>query len=333
VEENGLGLQRKTVDKDKMGNLKMSNWMPNLLWVLLPLSVVLISVIAIQNRGNQNVLFATATVVGAIVFYVLQLATSLAESRQVAKFAVEITVDRSTNYIGAAIYSLKQSTRAMAEKEILQNLMETQTNIADQQEAIVLRDFLVVSTLKWLSLEEFDWQTEAKIFKTSHGTISSKGFSSPEGQSETVAEKDMRNALTVAGNVFSENFTAGAFKKIVLPKNSEFVVSTNGVLILNPVFDVKVDFADTPIMVSNVDPRTNQMELLKNGKPHISVFVYEGTFTTIVKKYRSGDSQRPRLEAWFSRLDADIKAWFEVLPFDKDSKKFPLGTVVAEIPD
>lgn len=309
----------------------MTNWMPTLLWVLLPLSAILVSVIGFQNRGNQNVLFATATIVGAIVFYLLQLTTSLAETKQVAKFAVEITLDRSSNFMSAAIYSLKQSNRANAEKEMLQKLIETQTNLLNQQEAIVIRDFMVASTLNWLSLEEFDWQTEAKTFKTTQGTISSKGFSSPEDESEILTEKDIKNALSVSGNVFANNFIMGAFKKIVLPKKSQFVIKTNAITIFNPVFEIKIDFAETPILISNVDPRTNQMELLKNGKSHFSVFVYEATFTATIKKYRSGDSERPNIETWFSRLGADLKSWFEVVSFDNNSKKFPLGSVVVEV--
>jgi hypothetical protein len=314
---------------------KMTNWMPIFLWTLLFLFVFFIVLVGYQNRGNQNFLFATATVFAAIAFYSIHLSTSLRENKQVVRFPVELTIDRSNNFLGAQFYSLNQSGRARIEKELVQKLQQAKPALFTNQEDVVRHDFFIISVLEWLSTEEFDWQMESKVFETTQGKISSKGKTSRPTESKLLREKDLQSVLSNSGNVFADFFKMQTFDEIVLPKHSEFTISTNAISISNPVFDIKIEFQNQPILISNTDPRTGQMEILSAGRSHFSTYVYEVTITTCIKKYRSGDIDRPRLEIWFSRFSDSIQKWFRIDSVsDKEGlKKISIGSVVVQTTD
>jgi hypothetical protein len=138
----------------------------------------------------------------------------------------------------------------------------------------------------------------------------------------------MQKLLLEAGNLFANHFTMGPFKELLLPKNSKFVVTSNTIAIFHPVFDFKIRLDENPRMISNVNPRTNSMEMLPDGRPRFSVYVYEATLTAEIKKFRSGDFQRPRYEAWFSRLENGVQSWFKSISNNESLDKTPLGSVV-----
>src|SRR5258706_912034 len=125
----------------------MSNIVQIVIWCALSLTAVIAILLGIQNRGNQNLLFGTGTVIAAIVFYVIHLTTSLSETKRIIHFAVEITIDRSSNFIGAKVYSLNQSGRALNEKEAIRKFMQANPESFTNQEAKVCRDYLIYSTL------------------------------------------------------------------------------------------------------------------------------------------------------------------------------------------
>jgi len=303
--------------------------LPLTILVLLVLSAALVIVFSGLNRGNRAVLTATATVVAAIVFYVLNTATSLSESRRSSTFVVELAVDRLTNFLGADVYSLQQSVRALLEGALVENLKAAQPNLLKEHEDIVRRDFIIASTLKWLAHEEFDWQSEATVLKTTQGTITTKGYRSRPDKSLVVTEADLRTMLSSRGNVFANQFTMDFRKEIILPKGSILVVESNSVAIFHPVFDLKIEFDGTPKMTSNDNPRTHRMEMLPDGKPRFSTYIYEAKFTTLIKKFRSGDTDRQRFESWFARLDTSVQSWFEAASNNDSVERIPLGSVLA----
>jgi len=307
----------------------MTNCIPAILVTALSISAGFAFWFMFQNRGNKEIIFATTTMTGAMIFYLLQVFLGFSEDKRSTSFAIEITVDRSTNFIGAHVYSLQQSMRAHAEVEAVRKLTEAQPSLIEDQEETVRRDFIILSTLDWLASEEFDWRSQSKVLTTTWGNITRKGRTSEPAKSEVLKEDDVKKALAKAGNVFTEHFAMRTFKEIILPKGSEFRVASNTVTIRHPVFDLKFEFGISPEMISNVDPRTDRMEVLPNGKPRFSTYVYEATVTTILNKYRAGDVNRPLIEAWFTKLQTDIRDWFEIRVRKKGLDKIPIGSVAA----
>src|SRR5882672_8671504 len=86
--------------------------LPYTILTLLIVAAVLAIWLAIQNRGMSSVLTATATLIAGISFYILNTMVTLKASKQTVSLPVEITVDRSNKFIGAHVYSVKQSQRS-----------------------------------------------------------------------------------------------------------------------------------------------------------------------------------------------------------------------------
>ena len=299
-------------------------------WIIVTLivSVALVLWFMCHNLGNKEIVFATATVVSAAVFYGLQVFLGLSESKKVAGLMNEITIDRSTRFAGAHLYTLNQSHRAAIEREAVEKVAQAHPESLNYQEEILCKDLLVFSTLEWLVWEEFDWQLEAKSFRMSDGTLGSRRPTSLVKKSTVLKVADLRKALSASGNMFADHFSGVREDALLLPKNSKVTIGNNSITISHPVFDLKIEFDKQPREISNANPLTRKMEILPNGRPRNSKYAFEMTFTATIKRFRSGDIDRPRFETWFARLESDIQKWFEVPVFPANREKLSLGEVL-----
>lgn len=304
---------------------------PLAILVLLLASAVLVCVLGFQNRGNHNVVTASATLIAAIAFYVLNSLTSLSESSRTVSLPVVLSLDRSKNFVGADLYSLRQTTRARDEEELMKKLMAAQPELLKNSESDVRRDFIMASILEWFATEQFDWRSEAKVLKTSQMTITTRGVVSQQSKSQVVSEADLRQALSQAGNVFAPHFGMDMYKQLLLPKGSRFILTSNSIEILHPAFRVKIQLDESAKATMNFNRRaTNQRETMADGRPRYSSYFYELIFSTRIEKYRSGDSQRPELEAWFARLETGLQEWFESIALKESTDRIPVGSTVSD---
>ncbi len=138
------------------------NAIPLLIGILIILLCLCVVPFAWKNRGNSTVVTSSVTLIAAIVFFLLNTWVSLNGSKSVNSFAIEITIDRSNNFIGSHVYSMAQTTRLNVEKVLRDKLNAENPTLMSEQENVVLRDFLLASVVGWLAGQEYDWQSRGK---------------------------------------------------------------------------------------------------------------------------------------------------------------------------
>ncbi len=153
---------------------------------------------------------------------------------------------------------------------------------------------------------------EARVLKTSQTTITTKGIVSDANTSEIIGQDELKNDLGSAGNNFAKHFSMPYYPKIFLPKDSRLAVTSNMLSIVNPVFTLTINIDSGPQMIINANPRTNVGGEMAGAKPRYTTYIYQATLKTEINKFLSGHVNKAKYEAWFARLNASIKEWFEV---------------------
>jgi hypothetical protein len=267
--------------------------------------------LAWSSTASQNIGLASATLLAAMLLFILQMFYEYREDTSTHRFFSEITIDVGAKRIGEDSYLKKEGgSKYWAEANSSDWLAANNPTAFLSNRDKLTRDAALFYVVSFFINTQYDWKTERIVWK---GKLTDKPNSSMNFPLDTdctvINENEFRQALKSAGNMFADaplRFLPPF--GVRLPPNTRFTSSPDRLSIANPfckiTFSVELSNimtqmsppAVTPLSASQIGPFENRV---------VSVNT-EVTYLPLRSKHRS----RPLYERWVARLLADMKEWF-----------------------
>ena len=290
----------------------------DLLRILLALNIIAIIVIWVTapyiawiNGGSRNIAIAVGALVGATLIYLIQLPFEFQRSTRFETIGTDITIDRLHQIIRPWNYGLGAPWRIGIEKNASDWLVKTSPMAFSNDRDKLTYDFLIFSLLSFCTTNEYDWQLERRAYRSGSGTITTTHGPSNEKDSKVLLEKDLRTALSLADNAFSQAPLLIMTGRLCLPPKTELTISGKSLTLRNPVCQIRFTFDRLVLDLRN--PATAEIEVAKlpNGEPQFETrnvgIVVETTYFALRAQHR----QKRKYEEWATRLVNGAREWFE----------------------
>jgi hypothetical protein len=264
-----------------------------------------------HNRGGQSVVFATATLVGAIVFFGLQLFFELRSKTSVDLITVELTVDRANKSIGRWGSPEDAPIRRLIEGDAVRQLAEKDLNVLLNDTSKTCNDLVVFSFLRYLAIEQSDWQMEERAYVGKSASIVRRKRVSSERDSTSLTEHEIKTKLIEAGNLFAQFFSLQQrYPDLKLPLLSKLSMTADTVTITNPESEIIIEI-EPPGLIDHSDPVTRMASEAIEGKPRYETRLIGLRITSRFSGLRIHAPDHHKHEAWVRRIATGAKSWFE----------------------
>jgi len=282
--------------------------------VALAIALLAAGYIAWENLGSRNLGLATATLAAAAILFVIQVAFELQGSKEYDHIAFEYTLDRSVPTIRRAAYSAPQLPQLLAETDAAEWIAGNNPQALQENDRKVFSDLAIVSLVAFLGAEQFDWQLRTVLYKGTSipGMYTIQGVS-PPNQCTTITSADLQKQLEESGNLFAPAHLNVLFRgQLCLPPQSSLAVTSESVILRNPVSEVRFSLDKGSAAISHRRPRSRLAEApMVNGRPQYDTrtdgFAVEVTYFALRSQTRNIASYRN----WVTRVLSGAHQWFE----------------------
>jgi len=272
--------------------------------------------IVTANGSSRNIALGFGAVFGACAVFLVQLYFELQPSSTTDDFPIEFTTDFQSQGIRSRVQA-RGYRNIFTEAEASTVLAATTPALRAQDAPRITRDLGVLSVLAYLLEEQFDWQLNAVVYKTSSGVISMAEPMSSVLECTTFTDSQLQEQLAKAGNMFAHVKRFGLRSSFCLPPNSLLEITSNSVILTNRVCKVSFVLREPFSMQSSTDPHDNSstnMPLLPDGSPRYSTVVIGARVTTDYLPLRAQARDLPKYQAWAKHFAEGLRVRFGATP-------------------
>jgi hypothetical protein len=265
------------------------------------------------NAGSRYLVLAFIALVGACGNFYIQLYFELRGSTTAEDFAVEFTIDYETKsihtrqaFLGHASYG-----NIFVEAEAGKFLSTASPPLIRDDAPKIARDATILSVLSYLIDEQFDWQLNTIVYKTSLGTMS-ETLSAPR-ECTSLSRDQLRGKLTQSGNMFANVERIGTTPApLCLPPNSTIDVTANSVVLTTRVCQISIGLREPFTEKYTSDPTSHNVAMPILGTPRYVNIVLGARATVTYFAYRAQAPDLPKYQARAKRLVEGLKTWFAI---------------------
>lgn len=283
--------------------------------------------VVLANSGSRNLALGFGALLGACVIFGVQVYFELQGSSNATDLPIEFSIDhealalrspKAFQPVSGVLYR-----NFLAENEASKIFASIKPPLASEDAPKVARDLALISFLAFLAEEQFDWQLNAIIYKTTFGTSMFWEPLSAPNERTRVSLEDLQTLLQASGNIFAGMSQLGFRNSFYLPPNSSIHVSSNSVRIHTQVceilFSIREPFSsmhhfDPHRLAASIQARTPVVAggpTLSDGKtPRYTNVVIGARIISTFAGMRAQAGDRTKYQAWAQRLVDGIQTRF-----------------------
>jgi len=289
---------------------------PLLILALLGLGVGLTAAILLawSSPASKTIAIATATLFGAALLFLLQLAFELRASEESDFVSVEFTVDRAKPVLRQWRYSsFRPAWRLHYEEGASAWLAQNSPAAFSGDRERLTHDFALAEILLFFAREQFDWQfAKTSFVGSTSGTLVTTQPVSKKDDCTEVSAADFAAALRRAGNALAGYDLLIFGGAVRFPPDTKMILSDTCLTFSNPFGYLR--FAIVPSgSLSQMEPGSGSAEVptLPNGEPQYETRLVGIRIVNRQAALYSQHRDAAKQAAWRKRVISELHSWFE----------------------
>lgn len=288
---------------------------PLLILALLGLGVGLTAaiVLAWSSPASKTIAISTATLFGAALLFLLQLAFELRASEESDFVSVELTVDRAQPLVRQWHHAGRGAPwRLGYEHDASEWLAKNSPKVFTGDRERLTHDFALAEVLLFFAREEFDWQLARTTFVGSTvGTQMMTQRVSQKNDCTEMSPASLAQALTRAGNVLAGHEISVVGGAVCFPPGTTMILNDSSLTLSNPFGSLA--FVLVPSGgVSYMKPGTGGgVPKLPSGEAQLETRLVGIRITNRQAALYSQHRDAAKQAAWRKRVVAGLHSWFE----------------------
>jgi hypothetical protein len=262
-----------------------------------------------QNRGGQSVVFATATLAGAIIFYVMQLTFELRGNSDMQLLTAEVTIDRTRATAYLPDYTNVVHRFRLHAKQAVEALAATNAVVLKDQSEALSSDFVLFALISYIAEDQSDWQLHERTLRGKRYTVGTKQRVSNTSDSTSVSLDSIKAQLASSGNLLAGHFRSHG-PEMRLPLGSKLSIERRSIRVVTSVCDISFEIEPSGA-VDFIDPTTNAVSQRVDGHPQFENRLIGVRIKTQFRALRAKSPSRQKYEDWFKRLIAGSRECLE----------------------
>jgi hypothetical protein len=280
--------------------------------VLLILGLIPTAFLTWTNVGSRNLVFAAASLGGAIVFFLINFLLELRPSTSSDKISAEFYVNRpakSINFVSDEGQKDLHTTSIIrpASQWLASN---NPTALAKEGSQTLTSDLIVFSMVVFLMEQEPDWQFKPTRYTGQAPGISGSTFfpfpisgeKSPKSRCTFFRGADFRSRLAQAKNLFATAPGLSDDTAICLPPKSIVEISKETLKIWNPVSQLSFEILGGMFASS---------ASLHEAQGDFETVLLGIRVETTYSRWRAHTSDIDKYRDWSARVVSGLKTWLE----------------------
>jgi hypothetical protein len=285
---------------------------PILILALLGLGIALTAAIVLAwSSPTAKIAIATATLFGAAVLFVLQLAFELRGSEESDFVSVEFTIDRARPVLRQWRYTSGPPYRLHYEEGASAWLAKNSPAAFSGDRERLMHDFVLAEILLFFAREQFDWQLAKTTFAGSTFKETTAHPVSKEDDCTKVRPADFAAALRRAGSALAGYEFLIFGDAVCFPPRTTMILNDSSLTLSNPFGSLQ--FTVVPAGgVIYMEPGTGEPSpTLANGEAQFETRLVGIRIVNRQAALYSQHRDAPKQAAWRKRVISELHSWFE----------------------